>query len=309
MCATVEEAEIISQAEKAAGHFVMVGYQLSFSRAILSLKADIASGAFGKPITLKTIVHYPRDESYYARNNWAGRKRAADGRLILDSPLHNAVAHHINNMLFVLGDAPGTAVAPKIIQAELYRGNPDVDNFDTAALSCISDNGAEILFYTSHSLAKANSFGPICQFRFENATIVHIDEREHETYYAMLDSGKTIRYQPSGGGHMQKLWDCIDAAGGGPLPRSGIAAALPEVICVNGAQLSHPVITIPEEFVKRTGDPGKRMTSVDGLEDALLNCFERNRLPSELEEGLRPPWASPGKIVGVQDLKDVGRYI
>ena len=288
------------------GLHVWVGYQLSFSRSVRALKNDILCGAFGKPLKFKTIVYYPRDESYYARNSWAGRKRTAEGgRLVLDSPIHNATAHHINNMLFLLGDAPDRAAMPISVQAELYRGNPDVDNFDTAALRCETGSGVPVLFYTSHSLARTENVGPICQYRFERATIVHMDGHEHESFYVFYDDGTTRRYSLPYYDQMQKLWDCIDAIRGGALPTSGIDAAAPEVVCANGAQLSHPVATIPKEYVRRIGEPGRRLTDVDGLDDMLFECYDNGLLPSELETSSRPPWASPGKIVALQDIVDI----
>jgi predicted dehydrogenase len=305
LCATTDEAHKILRAEKENGKFVRVGYQMSFSRAILKLKADIANGLFGRPKSFKAIVHYPRNESYYARNNWAGRKRTADGRLILDSPLHNAVAHHLNNMLFILGDAPDKAVEIATVQAELYRGNPDVDNFDTAALRCVTAGGLNILFYASHCMPFENNLGPICQYRYEHATITHSDEREHETFFAMFDDGTTRRYMPPNNDQIQKMWDCVGAIRGGPLPPSGAEAAAAEVLCVNGAQLSHPIITIPAQYVKRIGESGARSTEVEGLYDMLFRCFDAMLLPSELPEGLRAPWAAPGKVVSASEIVNI----
>ena len=305
LCASIDDARKIERAEAAAGKFVRVGYQLSFSRAVLALKADIAGGLFGKPLMFKTIVHYPRDEAYYARNGWAGRRRMPDGRLTLDSPLHNAVSHHINNMLFLLGDAPDRAAEPASVQAELYRGNPDADNFDTAALRCATRGGADMLFYTSHALAREGNYGPVCQFRFERATVVHSDEREHETFTALFDDGASKRYAPRAPDQMQKLWDCIAASRGGPTPPSSAAAAAAEVLCVNGAQLSHPITTIPGEYVRRIGEPGRRHTQVDGLENLLERCYDAMLLPSETCADCRPPWVSPGKIVAADEITNI----
>ena len=323
MCATVDEADEIKRAEAASGRSVWIGYQMSFSRSILALKDDILSGVFGRPLVFKTLVHYPREESYYVRNNWAGRMRAADGRLILDSPVHNAVAHHLNNMLFLLGDAPDRAAMPKTVQAELYRGNPDVDNFDTAAIRCVAESGVKVLFYTSHCLARAENIGPINQYRFERATVVHTDEREHETFYAFLDDGSTRRYCPEYPDQLHKLWDCIEAVrsgrngagendwaggwdgAGGRRPAGGVEAAAPEVYCVNGAQLSHPIATIPGEYVKRIGKPGERYTEVTGLECMLLDCFDKLALPSELEDEKRAPWVTAGKVVKLSEIENM----
>ena len=308
LCATAEEAEEILLAEKASGRFVRVGYQLSFSDSVLALKADILSGVFGKPLVFKAIVHYPRNEAYYARNGWAGKKRSADGRMILDSPVHNAVAHHLNNMLFLLGGALDAAARLKTVQAELYRGNPSVENFDTTAIKCTTESGAQIFFYTSHCVAREKNLGPVCQYRFEKAAAVHTDDAEHETFHALFDDGSSRLYAPVCPDQTKKLWDCIAAVRGGPIPPSGAEAAAAEVICVNGAQLSHPIATIPGEYVTRTGAPGERVTAVRGLEDMLYGCFDRMLLPSEAGAG-RPPWLKPGKIINACDICRVADFI
>ena len=309
LCAAADDVNDITRAAEAAGRSVWVGYQMSFSRSVLTLKNDILSGAFGKPLIFKTLVHYPRDESYYARNTWAGRKRSADGRLILDSPAHNACAHHLNNMLFLLGDAPDKAATLKSVQAELYRGNPDVENFDTAAIRCITESGVTVLFYTSHSLSKPKNIGPINQFRFERATVAHIDEREYEVFYALPDDGSSKSYCPQAADEMNKLWGCIEAVRGGAQPPGGVEAAASEVYCINGAQLSHPIVTIPGEYVNRIGEKGKRQTEVAGLEKLFYDCFNELKLPSELGVARRAPWVTAGRVVTLPEIADINNKL
>ena len=129
---------------------VAIGYQWSFSPAIQRLKGDIAAGVFGAPKRLKTIVLWPRDETYYSRNRWAGKQRDEAGNPIFDSPVSNACAHYLHNMLYVLGDAVDRSAIPSRVSAELYRAHP-IENYDTAALRCWTDRGVEILFIVSHA--------------------------------------------------------------------------------------------------------------------------------------------------------------
>ncbi|MDR3120435.1 MAG: Gfo/Idh/MocA family oxidoreductase, partial [Clostridiales bacterium] len=146
LCTSVAEAFAMKRLSESSGRVISLGYQMSFSRVTRALKADIAAGLFGAPVLFKTFVFYPRTEAYYARNRWAGMKFAPDGRLVLDSPLHNAVAHHLNNMLFLLGKAPSAAAMPKTVQAELYRGYPNITNYDTVAFRAETEGGVPVLF-------------------------------------------------------------------------------------------------------------------------------------------------------------------
>ena len=49
------------------------------------------------------MVSFPRPLSYFKRNDWAGHLRTPAGEDVLDSPLNNATAHYLHNMLYVLG--------------------------------------------------------------------------------------------------------------------------------------------------------------------------------------------------------------
>ena len=100
---TIQEVRAAIEAEKAAGRWVAVGYQWSFSPAVQALKEDIRTGLFGAAKRFKCLYLWPRDEGYYTRNDWAGKRRDAEGAWVLDSPVQNAMAHDLHNMFYVLG--------------------------------------------------------------------------------------------------------------------------------------------------------------------------------------------------------------
>ena len=80
ICAVIQQAyQMIEARDKSNGKFVAIGYQWSFSPQIQALKADILSGLYGAPKRLKTLVLWPRNDTYYGRNNWAGGLRSASG--------------------------------------------------------------------------------------------------------------------------------------------------------------------------------------------------------------------------------------
>ena len=86
VCAVIQDAHRMAEAEQRAGKSVAVGYQWSFTSAIQNLKRDIMSGIFGAPKRLKTSVLWPRLASYYQRNRWAGRIKSDSREWVLDSP-------------------------------------------------------------------------------------------------------------------------------------------------------------------------------------------------------------------------------
>ena len=150
LCVTPDQAREMMRARDAAGRQVSIGYQWSFSPVIQRLKRDILAGVLGEPRRLSTMVLWPRDETYYRRNRWAGRLYTGQGHPVFDSPVNNACAHYLHNMLYVLGDRVDASAAPARVTAELYRAN-GIETYDTAALRCWTSGGVEIVFVVSHA--------------------------------------------------------------------------------------------------------------------------------------------------------------
>lgn len=130
VCTSVEGAHKLEQLEKETGKFISVGYQLNYSRDVLALKHDILDDHFGKPIYMKALHAMRRGDKYYARNSWAGHIDVK-GCAVNDSPFNNACAHQFQVMTFLLGERLERAAELADVQAEPYKGNPNVDNFDT----------------------------------------------------------------------------------------------------------------------------------------------------------------------------------
>jgi predicted dehydrogenase len=293
LCATPDQAKQMAAAQKQAKKHVGIGYQWSYSRAIQQLKADILAGTLGKPIRLRTLSLWPRDEAYYLRNRWAGRKRDANGTWILDSPVNNACAHHLHNMLYILGDKPGSSVVPQSLVAELYRGHA-IENYDTAAVRAITRDGVQILFIVSHVIDWTT--GPDFQFEFERATVEFADG-EDAVISARFRDGTIKNYGSPQEERMQKLWWTIEAIHRSEESLCGIDAASAHTRCVWAIQQSMPEITqFDPATIDATGPAGHRKIAVRGLAAALRDSYDRWKLPSEL--GL--PWARAGNTVAVE---------
>jgi predicted dehydrogenase len=299
VCATVQDVARMAEAEAAAPGFVAVGYQWSFADAIQKLKQDVMSGILGKPLRLKSRIFWPRPQSYYERNRWAGRIALDDGTWVLDSPVNNATAHYLHNMFYVLGSTRETSAALAAVQAELYRANP-IENYDTAALRCMTETGVEILFYTSHAVPQ--NIDPIFEFEFEDAVVCYDGNGDREIVAAFRDGHRKPYGNPTLN-DMGKIWQCVDAIRTGRPAACGIAAATPLTRCVNGAQESPPAIgNFPPDRLRTIDQSGSPLTYVDQLDRILLDCYERNLLPSESGQA---DWAAAGRLI---DLKDYHHF-
>lgn len=295
LCALISEAEQMLAARERAGLQVAIGYQWSFSSAMRALKADILSGRLGQPKRLKTIALWPRKDSYYARNNWAGALQNARGEWVLDSPANNACAHYLHNMFFLLGATPETSVGLKSVQAELYRANA-ISNYDTCIFRVATASGAEVLFYSTHACGRL--LGPVFEFEFTKATV----------NYARYASGTlaevTARFQdgsqklygfPDADGVSAKLWDTIRAVRGQGKISCGIETAMMQTICINAAMQSCPEIKeFPPELVYKMGVPGAQVKVMTGLAEYMEQAYHSNQM---LAEVCSEPWVQPGKVV------------
>jgi hypothetical protein len=233
-------------------------------------------------------VLWPRDRAYYQRNDWAGRQRAPDGAWVLDSPVNNAAAHYLHHMLFVLGDAIDRSARPVRVQAELYRANP-IDNYDTAALRCVTDAGTELLFYVSHAIS--DSAGPAFVFEFERGGARFDGPASH--IVGRLAGGQAVDYGSPDDEDDAKLWAAVEAAAGGGPPSCGIEAARAQTVVMNGAQESSLIVDLAPPLSRSVDGPSAPLRVVEGLAEALLACAARRQLPSEAGYS----WARAGRSV------------
>lgn len=298
VAATIQDARAMAQAEADVGRFVGIGYQWSYAPAMQALKADIIGGVLGKPLRFRTKVLWPRPQSYYHRNTWAAKKRTAGGEWILDSPVNNATAHYLHNCFYVLGETRETSARPVDVQAELYRAN-DIENYDTAALRCHTDNDVEVLFYTAHPVNE--NIGPVFSYEFEDAVVTY--EAYGNPIVARFKAGHEKSYGDPFADDATKLWDAINAVRSGERLACGVDAAMSHTLAVNGAQESMVSIAdFPEAEIRRYTENDDVLVYVDGLVETLTACYDGGVLPSELD-GVS--WAKAGVVV---DLRGYDHY-
>lgn len=292
--ATVQEADHLIKSRDAAHRWVMIGYQWSYSAAIQSLKKDILKGLLGKPVRLKTLCFWPRDERYYQRNNWAGRKKDEEGNWILDSPANNAMAHFLHNLMYILGERIDRSAQPTEVTAELYRTYP-IENFDSVASRVITVKGIELLLYASHTIPQDK--GPMFSLEFEQAKVTYgeisdeillKDHRGNEKNYGSPEKDHQFR----------KLFDAVATVREPKLIICGPEAARSHTLCINGMQESVPeIVTFPESMVQYEKDKGKHW--VKGLDEAFYDCYRKWILPSEAGFS----WAHRGKAVSLRNYQ------
>jgi predicted dehydrogenase len=290
--ATIQDAELLIKVTERTNLWVMIGYQWSYSRAIQSLKRDIMSGEFGKPFRLKTLCFWPRDGAYYGRNDWAGKIKDPQGIWVLDSPANNAMAHFLHNLFYLVGDKLDGCAMPSEVTAELYRTYP-IENYDTAACRAFTREGAEVLFYASHTTS--DDLGPMFSLEFEKAIITY--DEAADNIIAKDHMGCSKQYgSPEAENPMRKLFTAVEAVRESTAILCGPKASVAQTLCMNGMQESaSSTIDFPDS--KINSDPESNRSWAKHLLQELHDCYKKGILPSEA----RLDWARSGKPVDLQD--------
>jgi predicted dehydrogenase len=288
LAARLAEGRVMQAAERQTGLPVGIGYQWSFSAAVQALKQDIQAGLLGRPLRLKTLVLWPRSQAYYRRSPWAGMVQMPDGAWVLDSPVNNATAHYLHNMLYLLGDQRETAARITRLEAEVYRANA-IPNFDTAAMRLWTDTEVELLFYTAHPVLQ--EVGPQMVYEFEHATVFYNAHAEEE-FIANFRDGTSKNYGSPNEDPAEKLWQMVAALHGGPPPACGIQAALVHTSSVEALRAVE-ILTFPEGMLREETTEQDRLLWVEGLAEAFQEDYANNKLPGEVGGAawaVKPQW-------------------
>ncbi len=295
--ATLQDADLMKEAEKRTGKKVMIGFQWSFAPAMLAAKRDFLEGKFGKPVRFRMHVLWHRGWKYFSRNNWAGKLKDGRGNWVLDSVAHNATAHYLHNEFFMQGDSINDSAMPVKIQAELYRAN-DIENFDTCLLRAITQNGCETLYYTTHAVSDVTS--PTFSYEYEKAKLVYNygGVEKPNTLYAIFNDGKVKEYGNLEHASIDKMHDAINYIAHGQEATCDLYSATPHLKTINFLADYVPIWNFPAEAV--VVDNEKEATYVPGIKETLLDCFEKGLLPSETGAS----WAQKPQALDMSDYSE-----
>lgn len=130
----------ITDAVAAGGVACQVGFQSLGSHALPAIRALVAEGAIGEPTGVGAAGAWARDEAYYRRAPWAGRRRL-DGVDVVDGVLTNPLAHAVATALAVDGSTRAEDVAR--VDTELFRANA-IESDDTSFVKITTARGSRV---------------------------------------------------------------------------------------------------------------------------------------------------------------------
>ncbi len=123
-----------------AGVACQVGFQSLGSHAVPAIRALLAEGAIGEVVGIGGAGAWVRDEAYFRRSPWAGRRRM-DGADVIDGALTNPLAHAVATAL-ALGDS-SRAEDVTGIETELCHAN-DIEADDTSCVRVATERGHRV---------------------------------------------------------------------------------------------------------------------------------------------------------------------
>ncbi|WP_326795227.1 Gfo/Idh/MocA family oxidoreductase [Streptomyces sp. NBC_01808] len=133
--------ERIEAACRSAGAACQIGFQSLGSHALPAVRALVADGAIGAVRGIGAAGAWVRDEAYFRRAPWTGRRRL-DGNDVVDGVLTNPLAHAVATALALDGTTRAGDVTG--IELELYRAHA-IEADDTSCLRLTTARGTEVV--------------------------------------------------------------------------------------------------------------------------------------------------------------------
>jgi predicted dehydrogenase len=118
-----------------------VGFQALGSQALPKITTLVAEGAIGEPRLITGLGVWSRDQAYFNRSPWSG-KRKLDGQRVSDGVATNALAHSVAQALRIAG--VGVMEQIHDVRTELYKANLDNQSDDTTWIRVDADGALPI---------------------------------------------------------------------------------------------------------------------------------------------------------------------
>ncbi len=305
---TIEDALAMKAAQERNGKSLAIGFQYMFCPSIQKIKEIVMEGRLGRLRSLKCTARWKRTSIYYDRNSWAGCIRDGES-FVFDSPIQNANAHYLQNLLYLAGPSRHESALPVRIYGENYHAQ-DIESADTQYIRCTTAEGVELSFAVTHATEDVD--GPRFECLFDGGRITWTMEGGRTVLYdgegreiGMFDNGDSPLFRTV-------FEDTLRALEEGRKPLCHIGNAYQHTVCINylyratdgiydipdSAREHHRVTHEPylgySSNVKL--DPKAVNTVIIGIDEAMKGMYERGG-QSFYEAGL--PWARAGKTLDV----------
>ncbi len=238
---SLADARKMQAAAAKAGRMLAIGYQGIFSPTIDRLKKLKINGELGVLQNAKARIGLPRGARYYQRRDWGGQQKTS-GVMVLDSPIQNATAHHLQNMLYLAGEKVDKSATPITVIAENYRAARGAWA-DTQYIQVETAESVRISMLSTHACLQ--SLNVRVEYQFDRATVIGLSDRTIiETSGGVTEEILEPREVAS-----FPFRAVIKAMQTGDYPACSIDNALQHTACIEGSFAAAPPKTVPAEHV------------------------------------------------------------
>jgi predicted dehydrogenase len=292
--ATIQDLDYLVGLSKELKLPIAVCFNSIYSFAVQQLKAELLEGKYGAIKRIRSIGGWVRTDTYFNRNNWAGKLRV-DGGWVLDGTINNPLAHLLADCLFFAAPEHRQLAAPVSVQAELYRGHA-IESEDTASLRVINEEGIEII--GNFSLCPENEITPSTIIETEQAEIEFVDFAEMHIHYR---NGNIVHRESYKENRIEMFEHLCQALNEKSEFLCDLEMCRPFTLSVNAAfDSSGPPRKVPEQFLSREPCAGSIKTVIKGLDAAMIKAHRAGCLLSEI--GV--PWAKAGTVVDTRSYTE-----
>lgn len=294
-----DELEAMIACDSRAAKATLVSFNFIIEKPRQSLKTRLLAGEFGTLQEARLQVRWPRPESYFTRNNWAGKLVWNDGRLILDSCMGNAMAHFVHNLLYWAGNDGLMSWADlQQVRAELYRAHL-IEGADTFFVQATTGAGVSLRVALTHACVQDNL--QVEELHCARAVIRYVVGSHHEIQWAdgTLEREDLPPFDSVVDNHLAHY---RYLRGETDRPATRLVDSRPFVHLNNLAYVSSGEITpFPADLVQTVRNPRDQFDyrQVEGLGAALDEFITRGVWPGQTRFGR----ATPARLATPNDLK------
>ncbi|PHO08099.1 oxidoreductase [Thermoanaerobacterium thermosaccharolyticum] len=275
---TIQDINAIIEAKRNYNKICAVDFQNTSGTAFRKLIEYIKSGKLGKIKTIIGVGCWKRDDSYYQRNNWAG-KLVINNNYVLDGSINNPLAHLLNNELIIAESSEKGGGEPKEVISELYHGHR-IEGEDTACVKIVSTKGIEIYYYST--LCNVQEETPYIIIEAEEAKVYwNYDNKLFIKYFdgneEVYDGGKEDLFVKMYENMIEHLFEGKELYCPVEITRNFVLAS-------NGAfESSKKIFDIPNEFIEVNIEDGKKFTYIKNIREIINYASENKKLFSEVD--------------------------
>ncbi len=269
----VQDFQALVDAADRAGRLVQVGFQSLGSQAVDAVRQAVQEGVLGRLQQVSALGCWRREQAYWQRSSWAGRRRMDDGAWVVDGAVTNPFAHATATALSVVGATGGDDVAG--VEVDLYHCNP-IEMDDTSSVRIWTTSGLTVM--AAFTLAAQSNDPPV--------VTLHGDRGSLDLYYTedrVVGRGSAERL--SGSYSRTGLVENLLAARQGSaqllVPLASTGAFMRVMDAVGRAD----VRDVPTGLVTWHGEGAGRHPLVADVQDTLGRVAREGRLLAELGLG------------------------